>query len=1040
MQQAVAAMLARAGQYIRRERSFAGIDYATPSVSVERKAYAGISRVLNAINEFSKLVADAAEQIDASIKAEAEAVSADGSTGGAGAESTNFTSIMHNVINQVLLAMKAKPAAKMAIEALERGEKPVLTVANTMEAFLNDYADEIGIKPGEPIPADFGHVLKKYLDRTRTLIIKKPFMKKGEKGERKYLSDAELGPQGVRAYKAGLKLITGLDLKHLPISPIDAIRNELTQAGYRVGEITGRGTTVDYSGNQPLLKPRPGGEVTIKGRRETISRFNGGEKEKPLAQDKIYDAMILNQAGSTGLSLHASEKFADQRPRVMFIVQPEANIDTHMQLLGRIHRTGQVVLPRYAQLIADIPAEKRPAAVLAKKMASLNANTTAARGSAMTAKDVPDFMNVYGDMVAATWASDNPEMNGRLGNPVKFDDNGRPVLEDAMRKTTGRIPLLDPDDQERLYVHLEGEYASLLDQMKAAGENALEAQTMDLRAQTVERREVVARKAASDSPFAAPVTVERVMARRLGKPFRSDEVVNRILEAIGETVPEGVTADNAPRILEELGDRNTPLGRAVVARQERQAKAALAAFDDYRREIVDGIENPDRAEAQRAKLDQKKDRWSDLHNMMTPGSRVVLKTANGNMLGVILKIEQRGKPKDPLALSTWKADIAIADATKRIELPFSRLWENGRADPEDAMAIEVDPVSDWIESHEQTLQRFDSQQSDALEPRYIATGNLLAAYDWLNRKGRIVNYTDNEGHTRQGILTPRDFDFNKHAQTKKTPIGDEREVMDWLTANPRQWLESDDTYVRVALNPGKGGVIEAAGARGKGGVYYLDKELAGAIGRDFQKRGNVMAVGEVPTRNLQAAIRRIQELGAKFVTVKELPPAEQVSTPPPAAPRMTPQETWEQLASEPLPHEERAAIDASRAAEDMPEPDSVSAEPSARAKAAKAAAEETNEQFDAARAYMSDEDRAAYDAAQQEYMREQQQKAEVIREGMACLASGGFGGPAAPLGKPANQNTASPAPAGSVARPVRPAAPEGPALNHGEHARWRDGE
>jgi hypothetical protein len=90
--------------------------------------------------------------------------------------------------------------------------------------------------------------------------------------------------------------------------------------------------------------------------------------------------MILNQAGSTGLSACTlREKYKDQRQRHMMIAQAEGNIDTHMQMLGRVHRTGQVVVPTYSQLVADIPAEKRPAAVLAKKMASLNANTTASR-------------------------------------------------------------------------------------------------------------------------------------------------------------------------------------------------------------------------------------------------------------------------------------------------------------------------------------------------------------------------------------------------------------------------------------------------------------------------------------------------------------------------------------------------------------------------------------------------------------------------------------------------------------------------------------
>lgn len=103
-----------------------------------------------------------------------------------------------------------------------------------------------------------------------------------------------------------------------------------------------------------------------------------------------------------------------------------------------------MVLPEYDQLVADVPAEKRPAAVLAKKMASLNANTAATRGSAVTAKDLPDFMNKYGDEVAVRAMADYPELNERMDNPIKFDEHGKPHTggEGAMRKLTGRIPLL----------------------------------------------------------------------------------------------------------------------------------------------------------------------------------------------------------------------------------------------------------------------------------------------------------------------------------------------------------------------------------------------------------------------------------------------------------------------------------------------------------------------------------------------------------------------------------------------------------------------
>ena len=531
MQQVVASMLAKGGQYIRRERSFAGVTYDTPLVSVDHAKYDGISNALNLINEFSKHVQKTADSISEDIKAEAESVGYDNATGAAGADSVNFTSIMHNVINKMLLSMKAEPAAKMAIESLKRGEKPVLTVANTMESFFTDFADTLGIEPGEPMPADFSDVLQKYLDRTRTLIIKKPFAKKGD-SERKYLTDEELGTIGLNAYREAKDVIGRIELSDLPMSPLDHIKNQLEKAGYKVGEITGRGTYIDYSGEDPVWRTRPSAETSLKGRRDANTKFNNGG----------LDAILLNQAGSTGISLHASERFKDQRQRHMIIVQPEANIDTHMQMLGRVHRTGQIVVPSYSQLIADIPAEKRPAAVLAKKMASLNANTTASRGGALTAKDVPDFINEYGDAVAAAYLHDNPEMMSRLGLLKMLKESGGVDRPDAMRKLTGRLPLLPLEKQEESYDHLESEYDALLKQMEAAGANSLEAKTLDLKARTLENSEVVPAKGESTSPFAAPVNIEKVSIARLGKPFKPEEVVRKVLRAalLSRILPESL--------------------------------------------------------------------------------------------------------------------------------------------------------------------------------------------------------------------------------------------------------------------------------------------------------------------------------------------------------------------------------------------------------------------------------------------------------------------------------------------------------------------
>lgn len=858
MQQVVAAMLGEAGQYIRRERSFAGVTYDTPVVPVAREQYDQISHSLAQIQEFSKHVKAALEPGSpfwTHLAEEGLATAADNATGDTGVHSTNFTSIMHNIINQMLLSMKAKPAVERALAALARSEKPLITVANTMESFLKDYAEDMGVNVGEPLTADFSDVLKKYLDRTRTVLIKPPHAKKGET-IRRVLTHEELGPIASAAYRQAADNIAQLELSELPISPIDYIRNELTKKGYRVGEITGRGMVLDYSGDEPVLRNRLGGEVSIRGRRATNSKFNAGD----------LDALVLNQSGATGISLHASSRFKDQRKRRMIIAQPEANVDTHMQMLGRVHRTGQVVTPGYEQLVADIPAEKRPAAVLAKKMASLNANTTASRGGALTAKDVPDFINDYGDMVAVSYLADHPEMNGRLGWPVRATETGGLERPDAMRKLTGRIPLLPLTEQEELYEHLEGEYRDLLAQMDAAGENALEAKTLDIKAKPKETTEVLGRKNESGSPFASPVNIEKVRAVRLGKPFTPAEVVKRVADAVKERVGAAVqpkpdaNIDDLARVLSLLEDK----GAAPRGGKE------IAAFDAYKNHFLDNLKDKELVDENRTRLDANRDRWVEIDGLVSPAARVTLRTSNGNIAAISLGAEQKGEPKNPLALGTWKATFAIADASRQITLPYSRLYAADRAPTDDMMAIEVAPRN--YENAKDTLTQWNLMQHEAHEDRYIATGNLLAAYDWLNHKGRITHYTDDKGNVRQGIILARDFDLSKHAKEKGRLLKDPADVRDWLDKNQGKTIWSEDKGVRIWRTPYQDRyVIATEKSKKSGGVYFTDKALTDLTG-DFYSRGGTMQT-EVGSDRVAKAIARLQELGARFHGEAEIPKA-----------------------------------------------------------------------------------------------------------------------------------------------------------------------
>ncbi|WP_293881565.1 strawberry notch C-terminal domain-containing protein, partial [Sphingomonas sp.] len=532
---------------------------------------------------------------------------------------------------------------------------------------------------------------------------------------------------------------------------------------------------------------------------------------------------------------------------------------------GRVNRTGQVVLPEYDQLVADIPAEKRPAAVLAKKMASLNANTTASRSSAVTAKDVPDFINEYGDEVAASWVRDNMDTHFRLASPVKISEEGKLDPIDAMRKLTGRLPLLPLDQQEAIYDALESEYKALIAQLEASGENALEAQSFDLKAKLIERMEVQGKRNDSGSPFAAPVILQKVSIARLGKPFKPSEVMSRLAEAVGGT-NEGIDQFDIGTLSNMLQNFNTPhgiWGKPAFQREATERRDGLKRFSDYTRPVIDGEETPEGRTKQMNKFNEQKDRWTAVHQMLPIGRRVVLKTATSNLTAIVLDVKQQGEPKNPLALGSWKATFAIADASRQMTIPFSRLTENGKSTPDSALDIEVEPMTDWYERYEATLQKFEHMQSEAREERYIAGGNMLAAYDWLDLKGAIINYTSDKGTIHQGIMTARGFDPGKQSIAHGRIEKNGAKIKEYLDETlDRVWSRDGNVALQKDGRYGQDYVVTAQKAKAKGGVYYLDPELTRLTGDFVSNGGNMVAY--LPRDKFVAGVERMMKFGAEF--------------------------------------------------------------------------------------------------------------------------------------------------------------------------------
>jgi hypothetical protein len=137
MQQIVATMLTKDGQYIRRERTFKGVSYDTQDTNVDKQTAENMASAMRSILSFSRDKDIAIQQLKKELDKEAKAIY--GSTEKVNVEGVNFGARMHTLIDQMLLALKAQDSVNHAISRLKAGEKVVMTVSNTMGSFKRDW-------------------------------------------------------------------------------------------------------------------------------------------------------------------------------------------------------------------------------------------------------------------------------------------------------------------------------------------------------------------------------------------------------------------------------------------------------------------------------------------------------------------------------------------------------------------------------------------------------------------------------------------------------------------------------------------------------------------------------------------------------------------------------------------------------------------------------------------------------------------------------------------------------------------------------------
>ena len=904
LQEIMSQTLTQCGQMIRRERDMTGvtIDWKAiddpERVQEQREQYDSIIGLFNDIINFQKKYVSG--YVDKRNEELAEIQSTIGikkGTAALGIKNQPFASKAFNTVQQVLLSLKAKSAAERAIDYLKQGMKPVIALNNTNESQTGNLA--LGEEMDAP---DLGTSLKKGLEGTLRYTQKDA----KDNSDSGYFKLEDLGDEAVEAYHELEKKIeqtsTGLSL-----SPIDVIKNELQKAGYKVGELTGRQTEFVYNENGTVTKVKRADTDKKKLARE----FNDGQ----------IDALILNKSAATGISLHASSKYKDQRKRVMIVAQQQLDVNDEVQMRGRIDRTGQVLRGAYEYVVSLIPAEQRLLMMFKAKLKSLDANTTSSQKSKFNEMDVADITNKYGDKVVREYMAEHLDLYSRMADPFGWENSYGDDLSridpqslvasggslgdgeagaDAS-KLLGRMALLRVSEQEKMLQEIGELYANEIQRLNEMGENDLEITELPLKAKTI-RKEVWKQGAepGGDNAFADNTYIEKVNMAILKKPMKASEVKASQEGLTGGKTWEEYKAEKKAAVKEYFDKK---IADETQKYEERAVKVATKAKEKYIKDGKKGQDKSGMTDEQIVKnagfqydtfYKQEKDKLNDvvknlkakaemfdrvLDTFDTNGAFVLPMDMNnpnelsgfGNSYGRLIDI----KITDNFSPNASTVSFATLDGRRKITFPIAGKVGAGdnKADVISAIDNMTKQAIGMGDSHLRVLnQNFDNwdrlTSNESRKNGYIVTGNLMQAL--VDSKdqglgGQLVKYTTDTGEVKTGILMPDRFD-PKGLTTDKpiNSVAEKFELSSWHGGIDE--VTSSDGEVKVKRmdnNRGNYYEIRVPKSKAKGGKYFADKELLEMVdGHNFETRGNSM-LAEFKPEQLKPVLDRLSKMGVK---------------------------------------------------------------------------------------------------------------------------------------------------------------------------------
>lgn len=635
---------------------------------------------------------------------------------------------------------------------------------------------------------------------------------------------------------------------------------------------------------------------TVKNRKkenvfDAFRRFNDNE----------VDVLMINQAGSTGASAHATPtrkvKASQVRQRVMIVLQAELDINKEVQKRGRVNRTGQIMKPIYDYLISKIPAEGRLMMMLQKKLKSLDANTSSNQKNSENLLSVDDFLNKYGDTIVKNYLLENVDLNEKLGDLLNLkesssDNQKQSVPENLAHRASGRVAVLNTETQEKFYTDIMDLYASYVNLLKQQDEYDLEVETMNLQADIREQKFLTIGRGGS-SPFGDNTILNKCEVNVLKKPFTVDELNNILVAALDGKEwrdqareihdrfleHETIRRENELREIKEDNEKRVngikdEMGYRKLDDEESRFKYIKKRQDDLAKALDEKLRKAEE------RSDNRKSNLKGYFSFFFTGRKLwfpndVESESTAKTLAVFTGYKFNQKADNPFAPSAIKACFAIASGKKYIELPLSYTKEllAIRGASADAYISEnwwsgEGLKNEWVDY----IRRFASSDRGI---RYIITGNLLQAFGKTDNryKGKLISFTTFDNKVMKGILLPdtfnpdRDNDNNFKESLTSVPIYKARKPIVSMSVN--SVIISDNSALTIGRRGYEKFEFILSKSKSVAGNIYLDQDVLQYIeGNNFNTSGNTM-IGRVTNDNLFPLLQVMQNKHGVTVQLRD---------------------------------------------------------------------------------------------------------------------------------------------------------------------------